>query len=564
MIGITGAPFPLLVLIWPLALACIAALPPVRVRAIRLIPFAPLPALWLGLSGTTGGTAAPVLLLGVDLEVTRMGALFISMTAAIWLAAGVYAQGYMARPHRPAVFAGFWCLTLSGNLGVFLAADVVTFYVAFAIVSLAAYVLIIHDATPAALRAGRIYIALVIFGEVCLLVAFVIGIAAAESLGIDDIRVAFASAPLGGLAAALLIAGFGIKAGLMPLHVWLPLAHPAAPTPASAVLSGAIVKAGIIGLIMFLPVGLGFADGLVILGFAGAFGAAIVGLFRTDPKAILAYSTISQMSLVVGLIAATSGSMDRTGFDQIAYYALHHGFAKGALFLSVGLVAACGGGWRRAMLVLTGLTALSVCGAPLTGGNLVKLAVKSGLEGTTEMALTLTAITTTLVLGWFLWRLSQADPGKGRPSAFLAVPTLALGLLALIVPWLLGGRWSSLDADYSLQLSSIWASSWPVVAGAGAAFVWTRHAQTIKTSIRKTDVAGLRMARSRSVHALGSVTTSLATFYTDRPTIDARARAVMEAATRVAVSIENRLSSQQSMGLVLVLLAAAIVLLNWN
>ncbi len=404
-----AAPFlPILVLIWPLTLAFIAALPRMRRHAVRLLPFAPLPALWFAFARPQEPSILPELLLGAELAAVPAGRLLLALTAALWLAAALYAQAYMKDTTKPAVFAGFWCLTLAGNLGVFLSADVVTFYMAFATVSLAAYILIVHEATAPALRAGRIYIVMVIFGEVCLLTAFVIGIAAADSLSIADIRAALSDAPLGGLAALLLVTGFGIKAGLMPLHVWLPLAHPAAPTPASAVLSGAIVKAGIIGMILFLPAGLNFADWLVALGLAGAFAGAVFGLLEINPKTILAYSTISQMSLVTALIAAAGGGGD--GSEQIAFYAVHHGLAKGALFLSVGLVAASGGRWRAAILAAVVLIALSVAGAPLTGGGVVKLAAKSTLSGAAETALTLTAITTTLVLTWFVTRLALTEP----------------------------------------------------------------------------------------------------------------------------------------------------------
>ncbi len=379
----------------------------------------------------------------------------------------------MRGTHKPAAFAGFWCLTLAGNLGVFLAADVATFYVAFATVSLAAYVLIVHEANEAALRAGRIYIVMVILGEVCVLAGFVIGITAADSLNIADIRNAQSDAPPGGVASLLPVAGFGIKAGLMPLHIWLLLAHPAAPTPASAVLSGAIVKAGIIGMILFLPASLGFADWLVVLGLAGAFGAALLGLRETNPKTILAYSTISQMSLVTAHIWAPLGSDDAS--VQFAFYALHHGLAKGALFLSVGLVAACTGRWRAAVLVAVALIALSVAGAPLTGGSVAKLAAKSGLDGVAETALPLTAITTTLVLTWSITRLAMVgtDSKSGRPNAFLAVPTLAIGLGALVVPWVLGRDWSGLEPGYPLHLSSLWSSAWPVAVGLAPGLLWS-------------------------------------------------------------------------------------------
>lgn len=471
-----AAPFlPILVLIWPLTLAFIAALPRMRRHAVRLLPIAPLPALWFAFARPQEPSILPEILLGAELAAVPAGRLLLALTAALWLAAALYAQAYMKDTTKPAVFAGFWCLTLAGNLGVFLSADVVTFYMAFATVSLAAYILIVHEATAPALRAGRIYIVMVIFGEVCLLTAFVIGIAAADSLSIADIRAALSDAPLGGLAALLLVTGFGIKAGLMPLHVWLPLAHPAAPTPASAVLSGAIVKAGIIGMILFLPAGLNFADWLVALGLAGAFAGAVFGLLEINPKTILAYSTISQMSLVTALIAAAGGGGD--GSEQIAFYAVHHGLAKGALFLSVGLVAASGGRWRAAILAAVVLIALSVAGAPLTGGGVVKLAAKSTLSGAAETALTLTAITTTLVLTWFVTRLALTEPdGKSAyPSAFLAAPTLTLGLAALVVPWLLGPDWSGFELGYPLHLSSLWSSAWPITTGLAAGILWARR-----------------------------------------------------------------------------------------
>ena len=116
------------------------------------------------------------MLLGVVLKTDTLGLTLLGMTAAIWLAAGLYALAYMKAPRKPAVFTGFWCLTLTGNLGVFLAADAVTFYVSFAAVSLASYFLVVHDGTAKALRAARIYIALAIFGEAMLLTGFVIAV----------------------------------------------------------------------------------------------------------------------------------------------------------------------------------------------------------------------------------------------------------------------------------------------------------------------------------------------------------------------------------------------------
>ena len=95
--------------------------------------------------------------------------------------------------------------------------------------------------------------------------------------------------------------------GLVPLHVWLPLAHPAAPMPASAVLSGAIIKAGVIGLIRFLPLDGSLADwsaGLTSLGLVTAFYAVAVGITQANPKTVLAYSSVSQMGFVAAVLGA--------------------------------------------------------------------------------------------------------------------------------------------------------------------------------------------------------------------------------------------------------------------
>lgn len=508
MIWPSGPLLPLAALVWPLLLGLLASLPAIRPHALRLLPLAPLPALWLAISGVQGMSLAPDLLLGVLLGAERPAALLLGLTATLWLAAALHAQVSLAGTARPAVFSGFWCLTLAGNLGVFLAQDVVTFYVAFAAVSLSAYFLVVHDGTRAALHAGRVYAIMAILGEVCLLIAFVIGAAAADGLMIADIRAALPAAELGTLATILLITGFGIKAGLMPLHVWLPLAHPAAPVAASAVLSGAIVKAGIIGLMMFLPVATLAGPSLMLFGFFTAFAGALAGLRVRAPKAILAYSTISQMGLVIALVAAAT-QVDGADMAAAAYYAFHHGLAKGALFLSVALVAASGGHWRTAALLVTGVVALSVAGAPLTGGGLAKAAAKDGLAGWAAIALTLSAATTTLVLGWFLYRMARggAPSGDGvpgaRPRLWLALPPLALALAALSLPWWLWTGWAELPPGYPLRLATMWSALWPVAIGLGligimSATRWRAEAPDEAELLLGARYVGQRLAPLRS------------------------------------------------------------------
>ena len=465
---LTGSIWPLAVLVWPLLMGLVPLIPAWRDQAPWALPLAPLPALVFAALGAPGTTGVPDLILGVELAAVPGGALLIGMTAAVWTVAGWQAALTLARGWRTGILVGFWCLTLAGNLGVFLAGDVVTFYLAFAAVSLAAWFLVVHDRTEGALAAGRVYITLAVIGETALLAGLLIGAQAADSLQITAVREALAVAPLGSVALALLIIGFGIKAGMVPLHVWLPLAHPVAPVPGSAVLSGAIVKAGLIGLVLFLPAGTGWGGLLVALGFLGAFGAALWGLTQRNPKAVLAYSTVSQMGLMLALVGAGQSA---------AFYALHHGLAKGALFLLVGVTAAASGTTaRRVTLVLSGIVALSVAGLPLTGGALAKAAVKDGLAPAAAWAVTLSGVTTTLILGWFLHRLAVSiKPAPGPNWAALLAGTALLGAAALLLPWLLWSGTTDLPAGYPLRPGTMFDAAWPVLLGLALAAVLLRR-----------------------------------------------------------------------------------------
>lgn len=463
---------------WPLLLGLLAAHPALRAVAMRLLPLAPLPALVLALAGTAGERLhAGDLLLGVTLELDAPGRLLLGMTAFLWLVAGLAAPSLMGQSRHPAIFTGFWCLTLSGNLGVCLAADMPTFYVAFAAVSLAAYFLVVHDGSEAALRAGRVYIVLAVLGEACLLLGFLVGAAAAGSLLIADIRLGLPASALYLPAVLLLVAGFGLKAGLVPLHVWLPLAHSAAPTPASAVLSGAIVKVGIIGLMRFLPDGaVGLGEALLVLGLAGAILGALAGLCQHSPKTVLAYSTVSQMSLLVAVFGAALSATGSGGMKALVFYALHHGLAKAALFLAVGVIALTGRRWLPPILAVTALLALSVAGLPLTGGALAKAAIKPVFDGPALIVATASAATTALVLLRFLFLTAprHAREQGAVPGSLLLLPWLALAAAALLLPWLLLPDWSGLDRLTPLQPAVLLEGGWPIGLAVVIAFLSLR------------------------------------------------------------------------------------------
>jgi formate hydrogenlyase subunit 3/multisubunit Na+/H+ antiporter MnhD subunit len=182
--------------------------------------------------------------------------------------------------------------------------------------------------------------------------------------------------------------GFGVKVGAIPLYFWLPLAHPAAPAPASAVLSGAMIKAGLVGWMHLAPVGLvewpSLSLLMVSLGFTAALGAAIIGLTQVDPKTNLAYSSISQMGVMTVLlgIGLYGGIPAGLLLPAIALYAFNHGTAKALLFMGTALPAKLGGSWRILMWAGLGIGVLAIAGGPLTGGLWTKYLLKTFLGET--------------------------------------------------------------------------------------------------------------------------------------------------------------------------------------
>ncbi len=437
-------------------------------RLPNMLVWAPLP----GLAAALLAADAPPLVFHADwlrlsLGLDAPGALLLGVAALLWSAAGAYAGAYLPGGTR---FAGWWLLTLAGSLGVFIAGDLVTFYFAFALVSLAAYGLVVQDATRRARRAGAVYLALAVLGEIFLLFAFALLAVniPGPSLAISDAVAALPASPARDVTILLLLLGFGLKAGLVPLHVWLPLAHPAAPMPASAVLSGAIIKAGIIGLIRFLPMEGGIAawgEALGVLGFVTAFYGVALGITQRNPKTILAYSSVSQMGVVMAAMGFGLAAGDATTPLAAAQYASHHVLAKGALFLGVGVALATGA--RRAAWVMAPvlLLVLSFGGLPFTGGALAKEATKAQLgAGVLGWLSAISAAGTTMLMLHFAARLRGgfAEAPEARALPRLVLPFAAITAAALLLPWLL----------YPAPVK-FWPALWPVLLG-GLGFIALR------------------------------------------------------------------------------------------
>lgn len=454
---------------WPLRLGSLAALPALLLAALSTAPLqVEIP--WLYLNSTWG--------------VDPLGRIFLALTAILWLACGIFAHGYHAHDPHQRRFFFFFLLAMAGNLGLTIALDVSSFLSAFAVMSFASYGLIVHQARASDRHAGRVYLSLVVTGEVLLVsgVAWLVAAGASTDFGSLRETMAAVDQPLLYL---LFLAGFGIKLGLLPLHIWLPLAHPAAPTAASAVLSGSMIKAGLLGLLRVFPLGetalpwLG--EPLVVIGLTAALGAAIVGMTHAHPKVVLAYSSISQMGLVTVALGCAMILPDDHAplLLAIGILAGHHALAKAALFLGVG-VADCTWQSQRARNLVGGMLALpglALAGLPLTSGLLAKSALKEAVGVEWVMPyLMATGLTTTLLVARYLvvvW--PRAGKGHHQPDARLVVPTLVLILLGLALPWVaLQSGWvdSSLYKLYPMKLVK---ASWAILLAAVIAWRFWRH-----------------------------------------------------------------------------------------
>ena len=365
------------------------------------------------------------LLLGVHFTLDATGQLFLVFSSLVWLVAGIYAAASPADPRARQGFELLFLLTLAGNLILILAADMVTFYVGFALMGLAGYGMVIGRRSQRARRAGHIYIAFTLVGELALFSALLILVAAADSRLFADLS----GITLPPVAVGLLLLGFGIKVALPGLHLWLPSAYTAAPIVAVAVLSGPMMKAGLLGWLRFLPAE---ADGLMewgpvlmLLGAAGLVLGVWLGLVQREPRAVLAYSSIAKMGLITALFGGALKSPAEAApvAAALVLFAMHHLLVKSALFLGVGEWEKRGR--ARWLMAGLGLLALTMIGAPLTGGALVKQGLGTAIAGdcgVLSALLTLSAIGTALLMARFMWLLTRKVV---RPTLTDSIPAAA-------------------------------------------------------------------------------------------------------------------------------------------
>lgn len=470
--------FLVLALATPVVLLGALAVPDFRRVALALAPWAPLPALLAALVVPPGETAhLAYLLLGTDLGLDGTGRGLLLVTALLWLLGGLHARRALQGQPRALRFHGYFLAAMTGNLGLVLALDAPSFYLFYALMSIAAYGLVVHGGDPEARRAGRIYIAFAMVAEVMVLSALVGLVTAAGS---PALPLAYGEAPAGWLV-LLLLAGFGVKAGLPALHMSLPVTYAVLSPAAGVVMAGAMLHAGLLGWMRFLPPAelapAGAGAGLVVAGLAAAFLGVVAGLVQRAPRALLAYSSISQMgwmTVILGTGLAVPGAWP-LALSLATLYALHHALAKGALFLGIDAPGAV----RDPRLALAGLAvpALAVAGLPGTTGYLAKSGLKeaAGLlpphwQPWLAILLPLGTLATTLLMARLLWLLREVRGSRGDLPSVVGWGVL-IGA-SLTVPWAEAVRLA--PGLGSPSLAGIGSALWPLALGAvlAGAVLW--------------------------------------------------------------------------------------------
>jgi formate hydrogenlyase subunit 3/multisubunit Na+/H+ antiporter MnhD subunit len=289
--------------------------------------------------------------IGANFRLDALSAFFVTVVNLGAAAASLYGIGYGRHERDPERVLPFFPAFLAGMNLVLLADDAYTFLVAWEFMSLASWALVMaHHREPGNARAGFVYIVMASFGALALLLAFALLAGPAGAYTFAAMRANVATPGLAGLVLALTLAGAGSKAGLVPVHVWLPLAHPAAPSHVSALMSGVMTKVAVYGFVRVAFDLLGppaWWWSLVVLALGGitAVMGVLYALMQHDLKRLLAYHTVENIGIIfIGLgLALAFKVFDMPSAAALALTAglLHvfnHSLFKSLLFFGAGAV----------------------------------------------------------------------------------------------------------------------------------------------------------------------------------------------------------------------------------
>ena len=290
-----------------------------------------------------------VLGMGLSFELNGFGLLFACVTAYMWMMTTFFSGEYLAHSRNRNRYYFFLLITLGATAGVFLSADLFTALVCFEVMSMASYVCVAHEETPGALRAGGVYLTVAVIGGLTALMGLFLLYHLTGTLSFSELPAACSAAFADNavwfyIAGGCILFGFGAKAGMYPLHIWLPMAHPVAPAPASALLSGIITKTGIFGTVVITTrifAGDGYWGFVVLaLGVITALLGGVLAVFSTDLKRTLACSSMSQLGFIfiaVGMMAL-QGEENALAVRGVILHMFNHSNLKLVLFMAAGVV----------------------------------------------------------------------------------------------------------------------------------------------------------------------------------------------------------------------------------
>lgn len=298
---------------------------------------------------------------GLCFQIDGFRLVYLAIAVLMWSVSGVFSREYMAHYEKKNRYYLFFWATFLATVGVFLSADFYTTFIFFEIMSFTSYVWVAFDEKKESLRAAETYLAVAVIGGMAMLMGLFLLYDLCQSLAFDQVAKA-AKEILSGLpvscalgsakrqlyaAGGLLLFGFGAKAGCFPLHIWLPKAHPVAPAPASALLSGILTKAGVFGVIVvtcrMFAADLPWGMGIVLLGLTTMFLGALLAVFSVNLKRTLACSSVSQIGFIMtglgmSVLLRAAGEDGGPAVRGAFLHMVNHSLFKLVLFLCAAAV----------------------------------------------------------------------------------------------------------------------------------------------------------------------------------------------------------------------------------
>jgi formate hydrogenlyase subunit 3/multisubunit Na+/H+ antiporter MnhD subunit len=282
---------------------------------------------------------------GLHLKLDVFRYIFVFITSLVWFLTTIYSTQYLISYKNRNRYYLFYMLTLGSTIGIFISENFLNLFTFFEIMSFTSYALIIHDEDDYSHDAGDTYIAMAVGGGLILLMGLFLLYNYTQTLDIGELYTAVNGVgSMKYVISILIIIGFGVKAGMFPLHVWLPKAHPAAPAPASAILSGILLKTGIFGVLITTEVILKgdfiVSSVILVIGFINMFVGGLLAIFQRNIKRILAYSSMSQIGYILVGIGLMGILKDHNGaaIYGTLYHIINHAIFKVLLFMGAGII----------------------------------------------------------------------------------------------------------------------------------------------------------------------------------------------------------------------------------